>query len=61
MANSGDRSIRQTLLGSALAGAVAVVVLLVLGTMNLGSDLVQFGVALLLGVIAAQLYEARTG
>jgi preprotein translocase subunit SecF len=59
MENSGDRSIRDTLLGSALAGVVAVTVLSVLSTMSLGSDLVQFGVALLFGVIAAQVYESR--
>jgi uncharacterized membrane protein YebE (DUF533 family) len=59
MADSGDRSIRDTLLGSALAGGVAVVVLSVMSAMNVGSDLVQFGVALLLGVIAAQVYEAK--
>ena len=59
MANSGDRSIRQTLLGSALAGGVAVVVLSTMAAMNLGSDLVQFGVALLLGVVVAQVYESR--
>jgi uncharacterized membrane protein YebE (DUF533 family) len=61
MANSGDRSIRETLFGSALAGGVAVVVLSAMSAMNLGSDLVQFGVALLLGIIVAQVYEAYRG
>jgi preprotein translocase subunit SecF len=61
MADSGDRSIRKTLVGSALAGVVAVVVLTALSAANFGSDLVQFGIALLLGVIVAQLYESRVG
>jgi len=59
MADSGNRSTREMLLGSALAGGVAVVVLSVMAAMNVGSDLVQFGVALLLGVIAAQVYESQ--
>ncbi|WP_302082135.1 hypothetical protein [Salinibaculum rarum] len=61
MADANGRSFRQTLLGSAIAGIVAVVVLTGLSTLNVGSDLVQFGIALLLGVIAAQLYEANRG
>ena len=61
MADANDRSFRQTLLGSALAGIVAVVALTTLSALNVGSDLVQFGVALLLGIVAAQLYEARRG
>jgi|AntRauTorcE11898_2_1112593.scaffolds.fasta_scaffold176002_1 hypothetical protein len=61
MADDNDRSFRQTLLGSAVAGIVAVIVLTTLSVMNIGSDLVQFGIALLLGIVAAQLYEAKRG
>ena len=58
MADSGDHTIRQTIFGSALAGGVAVVVLSAMATFDIGSDLVQFAVALLFGVIVAQAYES---
>ncbi len=61
MADANDRSLRQTLLGSAVAGIVAVVALTTLSVLNVGSELVQFGIALLLGIVAAQLYEANRG
>ncbi len=48
---------RQTLISAALAGVVALVVLVALSTANVGTDLVQAVVAIVVGVIVAQFYE----
>jgi len=48
---------RQTLISAAIAGVVALVVLVALSTANVGTDVVQAVVAIVFGVIVAQFYE----
>jgi len=57
--SAAGTTVKQTLLSAAIAGLVALAVLVVLSLANVGSDTVQAVVAIALGVVVAQLYERR--
>jgi len=54
-----ESTVRSTVLGGVIAGGVSILVLTALTAANVGSSAVRIGVAVVLGVAVAQIYERR--
>lgn len=57
--SSASTDLRSRILGAAIAGGGAIVVLLVLTALEFGSPAAQTVLAIVVGIAVAQLYEQR--